>query len=219
LPFVFFGGSTRELVDQGLGWYGSLGPYPENYFFVAPGIYLTMFVLTFLVLSVSVVLFRERFFVPAFGLGLVLSSYNLYFISAGAVNYEYFGLILVSLGAIGFLTTVVAREDLKFLFRESNMLVLAAHLFDASATFIGVDYMGFSEKHVLPSYLIEKVGSAAVMFPLKLFVVIPALYVIDKEFGDDVLSRRLVKFVVLVLGAGPAIRDATLVLLTQPPLI
>jgi len=43
--------------------------------------------------------------------------------------------------------------------------------------------------------------------------------VIDKEFGDDVLSRRLVKFVVLVLGAGPAIRDATLVLLTQPPLI
>jgi uncharacterized membrane protein len=53
------------------------------------------------------------------------------------------------------------------------------------------------------------------MFPLKLLVVIPALYVIDGELRDDELSRRLVKFVVLVLGAGPAIRDASLVLLTS----
>lgn len=218
-PFVFYGGSARELVDQGLGWYGSLGPYPENYFFVAPGIYLTVFVLTFIVLAVSVLLFRGKFHAPAFFVGLVLASYNLCYIASNAVNYGYLGLILASAGVVALATYLAALKTLPHLLREGNMIVVLAHLFDAAATFVGVDYMGFTEKHVLPSYLIEKMGSALVMFPLKLLVVVPALYLIDKELEDDVLSRRLVKFVVLVLGAGPAIRDAALVLLSQPTLI
>ena len=218
-PFVFYGGSTRELVDQGLGWYGSLGPYPENYFFVAPGIYLTMFVLTFLVLAASVLLFGERFHVPAFIVGLALASYNLAYIGSNAVNYRYLGLILVYAGTVGLITYLVALRWLPFLLREGNMLVVFAHIFDASATFVGVDYMGFVEKHVLPSYLIGVFGSAAVMFPLKLLVVVPALYVLGEELAEEDLSRKLVKFIVLVLGAGPAIRDAALVLLTQKALI
>jgi uncharacterized membrane protein len=99
------------------------------------------------------------------------------------------------------------------------MAVVSAHLFDAAATFVGVDYMGFTEKHVLPTYLIGRFGSAFVMFPLKIAVVLPALYVIEKELSGDELSRRLVKFVVFVLGAGPFVRDAALVLLSKPPLI
>jgi uncharacterized membrane protein len=214
-PFVFYGGSARDLVDQKLGWYGTLGPYPENYFFVAPGIYLTMFVLTFVVIAISVLLFRKGFHIPAFAMGSILAAYNLRYILSAAVNYKYFGLILVSAGAGSLAAYVLLAKLLPDILREGNMFVVFAHLFDAAATFVGVDHMGFSEKHVLPTYLIEKTGTALVMFPLKLLVVIPALYVIDGELRDDELSRRLVKFVVLVLGAGPAIRDASLVLLTS----
>jgi uncharacterized membrane protein len=51
------------------------------------------------------------------------------------------------------------------------------------------------------------------MFPLKIFVVGLALYAIDREYAKDEVSRRFIKFVVLVLGLGPAIRDLTLIAL------
>jgi uncharacterized membrane protein len=218
LPFIFFGSTARELVDRGFGVYPGYAPYPGNFWLVAPGIYLSMFLLTSFVLAVTVFFFRERYFLPMASFGVLLSSYNLYLIAAHITTLKWFFVSLLSfllsaaasyliLGGLG--RSLLSGRD-SF---NANFLLLSAHLLDASATFVGVDFMGYSEKHVLPNVLIEKVGSAAVMFPLKFIVVVAAIYVIDREYAKDELSRRFVKFAVLVLGLGPALRDLTLIAL------
>jgi len=83
-------------------------------------------------------------------------------------------------------------------------------MLDASSTFIGVDMLGYYEKHVLPSYLIDLTGTALVMYPLKLAIFIPVLYILDTNFNEDEESRNLrtfVKLVILVLGLSPACRN------------
>jgi uncharacterized membrane protein len=93
------------------------------------------------------------------------------------------------------------------------MWVVLVHLLDASTTFVGVDLLGHVEKHVVPIFFINLFGTAAVMYPLKLLVILPALYVIDDEMKGDDFGRRFIKFVILVLGAGPAIRNSILLVL------
>ncbi len=92
-----------------------------------------------------------------------------------------------------------------------NIFILAGHMLDASATYVGIDHFGYSEKHVLPSFLIRVTGTALVMFPLKLLFLIPAFIILDveleKETRENPHLMALVKLTMLVLGAAPGARD------------
>ncbi|MFH1834892.1 MAG: DUF63 family protein [Methanobacteriota archaeon] len=218
IPFIFFGGTARELVDRGFGIYPGYASYPANFFVVAPGIFLTMFVLTGIVLVVSVLLLREKYHLGMFSVGVVLSSYNLFLILTHVSDLRGLSLALLVFALSVVLCLLILRKWERVLFLRCepfyvNFSVLAAHLLDASATYVGIDYLGFREKHVLPNFLIDNVGSAIVMFPLKVFVVCLVLYTLDREYESDDLSRIFIKFVVLILGLGPALRDLTLIAL------
>lgn len=96
-----------------------------------------------------------------------------------------------------------------------NALVFFGQFLDGAATFWGIDMFGYREKHVLPGFLIDSTGTAAVMFPLKLVFVLFVLYVIDAAYRKelyDPLGRPssyvgLLKLTVLALGMGPGTRD------------
>jgi uncharacterized membrane protein len=79
-------------------------------------------------------------------------------------------------------------------------------MLDASSTYIGVDWFGYYEKHVVPTYLIDLTGTAAIMYPLKLLVLLPLLSIIDKYIEDKSLLN-LTKLALIVLGLAPAIRN------------
>ena len=87
-----------------------------------------------------------------------------------------------------------------------NLGVLLAHLLDASSTFIAVDYYGYGEQHVLPNALTQMVDSAIVMFPLKIAVILPALYIID-TYVEDKTIRNMLKLAIFILGLAPGIRN------------
>jgi uncharacterized membrane protein len=93
-----------------------------------------------------------------------------------------------------------------------NVALFFGHLLDASATFIAIDYYDYFEKHVVPTLFIDLVGTAAVMFVLKIVLIGVVIYVIDVKFRDDLKSSPnlvgLVKACVLILGLAPGIRDA-----------
>jgi len=59
-----------------------------------------------------------------------------------------------------------------------NALVFFGQFLDGAATYWGIDHFGYREKHVLPGFLIDATGTAAVMFPLKLAFVLFVLCVI-----------------------------------------
>jgi uncharacterized membrane protein len=103
------------------------------------------------------------------------------------------------------------KPGLRPLLIPVNVLIVSGHMLDASATWVGVDFYGYSEKHRLPSLLIENTGTAFVMYPLKLAFLLPAIYYIDSALGEDRGKDRhllaLIKLAILVLGFGPGIRD------------
>jgi uncharacterized membrane protein len=123
------------------------------------------------------------------------------------------GLVLLSTAVVSLSVLLLSKwmPKLRPFVGSVNVLILSGHMLDASATYVGVDHYGYSEKHRLPSLLMEITGTAAVMFPLKLLFLLPALYYIDSSIGDDGGENRhllaLVKLAILVLGFGPGIRD------------
>ena len=92
-----------------------------------------------------------------------------------------------------------------------NIALIYAHFLDATATFIGIDYYGYSEKHVLPNFLISLFDTAIIMFVLKAVVICLVIYLIDivykEELKDNELLIGLVKIFVFILGFAPGCRD------------
>lgn len=217
IPYILFGATTRELVDRGLGVYSGYSVYPQNFFLVSPWIYFTMFFVTSVLLFFSIQI-QNRFKLPYyrtfFPMGCILFFYNFYLIASNVRSLEPILLILVSFFIVsGLLFLMMKFLKLDFLFFERNYLVVLAHLLDASTTFVGIDFYGNVEQHVVPNLFIGFFHTAAVMFLLKLIVVIPAVYIIDNELKGDEFSRRFIKLVIIIIGLGPAIRNTALMIL------
>lgn len=102
-------------------------------------------------------------------------------------------------------------EKWKKVVKGVNIMIIGGHMLDASATFIGIDRYGYVEKHILPSTLMDLTGTAAIMYPLKLIFLIPALYIMDVGMEEDAKESphlmALVKLTILVLGFAPGTRD------------
>jgi Predicted membrane protein len=91
---------------------------------------------------------------------------------------------------------------------------------DATSTVIGIEVFGYYEKHVLPAYLIELTGTAFVMYPLKLAIFFLVVWLLDKGLEKAMESesekekeqvgqvKNAIKFVIIILGLAPAIRNS-----------
>lgn len=197
-PWVVFGATARALVDAHF--------FLTNWFFVAPGIYFLMFILFFIVWRTSI--FVSRFFKIGwwkltFGIGFVLMMFNLVNIGVRAQNILAL-LLILSIFSASFFPFLYASKVIKQLSLQ-NLLVIGAHLFDASATFVGLTFFHYTEKHVLPTAIMGAFGPAA-FFVLKLLVILAFLVLVD-HFIKDKNTNNGLKFVVFVLGCAPGIRD------------
>ena len=198
IPFIFFGSSARALVDNGL--------YPLTYILVTPGIYILTGLLAILTLLASVLIERKigwdyRYII--FAVGVVMCLPNIYYTQH--INPVA---ALQVLGSWALVSAPFVLLSIKWslLKDKFNLSVLLAHLFDASSTFIAVDYYGYGEQHVLPNALTQMVDSAIVMFPLKIAVILPALYVID-TYVEDKTIRNMLKLAIFILGLAPGLRN------------
>lgn len=215
LPFVIWGSSTRVLHDA--AYYGALtGELGEFYLlpiFPTPGSYMITFLLALIVLLISLTIQRYAKF-PYWKVMLAIG------IILDIVNFALFPMInliplLMVLGITGLWTILFLLlykfsqtskfKTLKGIFTFENSGLLSAHMLDASATYVAMTFFGYLEQHPLPRFLIELTNPAA-MFFLKLVVLIPVLYVIDRysEPGD---FKNFLKIVILILGLAPGLRD------------
>ncbi|MGB9936359.1 MAG: DUF63 family protein [Methanobacterium sp.] len=198
IPFIFLGSSARALVDNGI--------YPLVLWLVTPGIYILTGLLTILTLLASVYIQKKKgynYTYVMFAVGVILCLPNIFYMS---------GLNLVAffevLGAWALISSifVLLRNKWNLLKDKLNLSALLAHLFDASSTFIAVDFYGYGEQHVLPNALTGLTGTAFVMFPLKIAVILGVLYVID-EYIEDKTIRNMLKLAIFILGVAPGLRN------------
>ena len=113
-------------------------------------------------------------------------------------------------------TTIVwafMRYVLKWTYVADPLYItlLFGQLLDASATSYGIDLhpsVQYVEQHVVGSALIDATGTAFVMFPLKLIVLFPAIYVMEMYRKEaNPAFWHLVLLAMIVVGFAPGIRD------------
>ena len=219
IPFIFLGSSTRALVDNGL--------YPKTVFLITPGLYILVGLITIVSFLFSIYLFNKKgvdYRYSLFSLGVIFSLPNIIFFSN--VNYTVLinvilTWILSSLIFIGIVFLVLyirnnifKTEDKinlsKFIEKikkyKINFSIVLAHLFDASTTYVAVEYFNYVEQHVLPNAINQLFDTYLTLFPMKIIVIVAVLYIIDQYF-DDLTIKNLLKLTVFVLGLAPGLRN------------
>ncbi|MCQ6962150.1 DUF63 family protein [Methanolobus chelungpuianus] len=210
IPFILAGSSLRVIEDTGV-----LEP-PISYLFITPNIYFLVFLITVIFLIIAKVVSKaaNKGFETVFALlgsawFVVNIAYLLYLEDIVRPWVPIF--VIASAGVLLYLIYLIFRRSGSEIFTNRlNLSILGVHLLDASSTFAGVDFLGYYEKHVVPALLIDLTGTALVMYPLKLLIFLPVIYILDTQFEEDEDSKTLktfLKLVIIMLGLAPACRN------------
>ncbi len=203
IPYVLAGSSLRVIEDAEL-----LQP-PWKYLLITPLIYFLVFAVTISSLLLARKILGKDFYRGYAAVGLIWTALNLAALSEAGFENAWVIIAVFSLGSAltgGIYLLRLIVPWLRFLDNKYNLGILYAHMLDASSTFVGVDWFGYYEKHVVPTFLIDLTGTAAVMFPLKLIILLPILRMIDSSMKDPSL-RNLTKLALITLGLAPAVRN------------
>ena len=209
VPYILSGSTLRVIEDTGLI------QAPWKYMLVTPPIYFVVFAVTvlLLILSIKIALKTHHDYYVIFAiLGTIWFAANLT-ILVMLKTPEKLSIppliIILGIAATTIVYQIAKKINFPCLTDKLNISILASHLFDASSTFVGIDMLRYYEKHVVPTWLINHVGTAAVMYPLKLGIFIPVIYILDTEFKEEKCHtlKNFIKLVILVLGLSPAVRN------------
>jgi uncharacterized membrane protein len=220
-PYILAGSSLRVLEDSNV-----FAP-PLRYLFVTPIIYFFMFAVTVAALAFAVALERRgkiKDYRALFGCaGISWTVINItVLLSAGEIKNPAPAAAILALGVFATGAVYFLSRELNFplLTNKLNISLLFAHLLDASSTFVGMDWLGYYEKHVAPTFFIGMAGNyidhpSIVMYPLKLLVFIPVLYMLDYKFDAEKEKKliSLMKLAILILGLSPATRNTLRILM------
>jgi len=215
IPFIFAGSTLRVIQDFNKD--AQLFSSPLQNLLITPFIYVLMFVITVLLLIISIKLQRLGMvndWKMAFGTaGILWTLVNLGILLSVLRITDPAALIVVFLIGTGLtmLIYAVAKVTGQTIFTQRiNVSILLVHLLDASSTFYGMKFLDYTEKHVVPTFLIDVAGTSSIMFPLKLMVFIPVIYILETQFNDEEESMHLkdvLKLTIIVLGLAPATRN------------
>ncbi|MEI7648762.1 MAG: DUF63 family protein [Methanomicrobiales archaeon] len=216
LPYVILGGVLRVVQDTGM----LTGDF--QFLLVTPLIYFVLFFFTIAMLFLSRFLTLQgltksflTFYVFA---GIIAVFVVSLVLLAWGINHTHIDLFILAVIPLMALTTTVLvwafmRYGLgwKYVTDPLYITLLFGQLLDASATSYGIDLhpsIRYVEQHVVGSGLIDLTGTAFVMFPLKLVVLFPAIYIMQlyrKEANPA--FWHLVLLAMIVVGFAPGIRD------------
>ncbi|MFQ5648091.1 MAG: DUF63 family protein [Candidatus Aenigmatarchaeota archaeon] len=225
LPFIFWGSTTRVLRDAAFAGAlpSDLAAFYSSAIFPTPGSYLITFGLALAVLVASLLIQRFQkipYWKTMLTIGLALCALNVSMLPFVTllpgiliVAIALFWSDLFFLPRLTYLQVLKSRKEPKnMLFSQVNLGILSAHFLDASATYFSLSLFGYLEQHVLPRFIIFDLGAGPIsMFALKIAVVLPVLFLIDRYAGDRNF-KNLLKIAVLILGLAPGIRDTVRVM-------
>jgi uncharacterized membrane protein len=195
-----------------------------QFLLVTPPIYVLLFLYAVTILFVSKYLQEQglcrRYLKLYAGVGLFTTFCVVLFLGSwGLTNtrIDLFVLAIIPLMAVVATALVFAcmRYVLKWEYVTDPLYItlLFGQLLDASATSYGIDLhpsIKYIEQHVVGSFLIDWTGTAFVMFPLKLLVLFPAVYIMEQYRKEaNPAFWHLVLLAMITVGFAPGIRDLT----------
>jgi uncharacterized membrane protein len=216
IPYVVLGGVLRVIQDAGM----VTGDW--QYLIVTPPIYFVLFFFVIGMIFIGGTLRKNGiikeflWFYALMGcmavlvITLILAAWGM-----AHTRIDLFILAIIPLMAItaSVLVWACMRYLLKWEYVSDPLylVLIFGQMLDASATSYGLTFhpaVHYIEQHVVGSNLIEMTGTAFVMFPLKLVVLFPAIYIMQlyrKEANPA--FWHLVLLAMIVVGLAPGIRD------------
>ena len=195
-PYILFASALRSAEDIGV---------LKSFFFTTP------FIFVFLVPFVLFSLFFSRFIEKKYQVSYHKVWFLIGLVSSGfALGVHSFtnlsGFLLVSGTVLVWLIPLLLIRKRNFLDlnRLEVFIPIAAHLWDASVTFIATKFFPFVEVHVLGSFLIQRFGPIA-MFPMKIIFIVPMTYYVWNEVENPM--RNYVLLLIALFGLGTGTRD------------
>jgi len=190
-PYVALASTIRSLEDAN---------FFSSYWFVSPGIYFFIASVFFTVFLISLVLEKRKildYHKPTFFVGILILSFML----ANLQITNYYGMMLVFLFFLPWpIIFYLAKK-----WNAENRIVTSLHMFDANSTFVSMNFFGYSEQHILPTYVINIFGPYSFVI-LKLVAIVAILIAIDR-FSNDKEFNRYLKICIGILGAATGLRD------------
>ena len=216
VPYVILGGLLRVIEDTGMiasDW---------KYLLITPLIYFTLFFFVIGVMFISRYLTLKgitanfiQFYAFAGVMAMIVAS--LILLAFGMTHNGVDLFILAIIPLMGIMATVIVWAVMKYALGWTYvsdpvyLTLLFGQLLDASATSYGIDLhpsVQYVEQHVVGSFLIDLTGTAFVMFPLKLLVLFPAVYVMQLYRREaNPAFWHLVLLAMIVVGFAPGVRD------------
>ena len=218
IPYVVLGGVLRVIQDAGMIT-GDL-----QFLIVTPPIYFVLFFFTigmiFLALYLQVQGLIKNFLTFYALAGCMAVLVVVLILAAWGINHTHIDLfVLWIIPLMAITATALVWAFMRYVLRwhyvtdPLYLTLIFGQLLDASATSYGIDMhptIQYIEQHVVGSGLINLTGTAFVMFPLKLVVLFPAIYIMQlyrKEANPA--FWHLVLLAMIVVGLAPGIRDMT----------
>jgi uncharacterized membrane protein len=216
IPYVVLGGVLRVIQDAGM----VTGDW--QYLIVTPPIY---FVLFFFVLGMIFLggvlkkngLIKNFLTFYAFIGCIAVFVISLILLSWGMVHGHVDLFILSVIPLMAITSTVLVWACMRYLLKWEYvndplfLVLIFGQMLDASATSYGLTFhpaVHYIEQHVVGSNLIQMTGTAFIMYPLKLVVLFPAIYIMQlyrKEANPA--FWHLVLLAMIVVGLAPGVRD------------
>ncbi len=203
IPYIIFGSSIRVVEDANF-----IRP-PICYLFMSPFIYMVVFSIAFPVFLLSLKYRREKYWIHYGAFGVLLSITTLIFLFTHLKVINWWVLPSAFLLALCFLLIyyMLTSKFYKRMCNKLSCMVFFSQMLDGSATFIGTTFLGYWEMHVIPRIFIHYFGGW-IMLPLKIIVFTVILYFLDSSAEENRELVNFIKFVLIVLGLAPGLRDA-----------
>lgn len=200
-PVMLFGIFLRVMVDAGF--------FEKNKLWnVTPGVYVLSFAFGLALIFLGLFV-QRKFGIEYYKVVAIIASPISIFLAFKLYQAMLHPLrMFYPISLAVFLTTLVyplsTVEKMKFIKRKENLLIIFSQMLDGSGTFIGINYYGFGEEHILTEYLINIAGTSLIIIPVKLIVILLALYILEKEDEES----KIIKVVLFILGFGPGLRNS-----------
>ncbi len=211
IPYIFMGSVFRVIEDADL-----LKP-PVKYFFITPLIYFMIFAICFGTLLLMIYLEKIQKIknsIHAYAItGVVLSFAGVaILIYYSSYNWNL-NILVYSLVPAITLTEIVKRISpavgMTYLRSKMYSFAIFSFVLDSFTTYIGVDLLGYTNKHPFSSLLVSIFGTGIVLIPLSLILVILIILLLEKDSKKDKNEdeKYMLTLTLIVLGLSMGVRN------------
>ncbi len=208
LPYVFMGSVFRVIEDADM-----LSP-PIKYLFITPLIFFVVFAICLVALVYSRQFERigkvKNYIRIYSAVGVLFSLAGIFILILDSYKVQ-FDVVAYSVLPAAALTGIIQKLSpaigMAYLRSRVYSFVIFSFLLDSFTTYIGVDLLGYTNKHPFSSFLTSIFGTGFVLVPLSLILVMLIILMLEKESWKVEDEKYMLILTLIVLGFSMGARN------------